>query len=134
QAGLLAAAAGARAPAERRGQAPGPPLVRQADRLLGLGALGRPLGPRRDDRAAAPAGRGGELEGHVAPGGPRRLEADADEVEEGDEVLVRDLIQTEEVLLRHPGEQLDEGDARIADVVIGPGWAIARDVPLRLVD
>ena len=61
------------------------------------------------------------------PGRLRRLEADADQVEEGEEILLRHLVEAVDDHLRHPGVELEQGDARIRLVVIGPLRTVARD-------
>src|SRR5205823_2557232 len=68
---------------------------------------------------------GGELEHH--PGRLRRLETHADQVEEGEEVLLRHLVQPVDDHLRHPGVELEDGDAGVGGVVVGPLRAVARD-------
>ena len=68
---------------------------------------------------------GRELQHHLRR--LRRLEADADQVEEGEEVLLRHLVEPVDDHLRHPGIQLEQRDARVRRVVVGPLRAVARD-------
>ena len=57
----------------------------------------------------------------------RRLEADADQVEEGEEILLRHLVEPVDDHLGHPRVELEQGDSRIRRVVVGPLRAVARD-------
>ena len=128
--------AGALAPGPQRlevGRRDGERLDRGEDeRLVGLRAIRGYLRPRRHGDGAGQ--RRGEVTGDVDLGRHRRIAADADEFEEALVHLLRHAVELVEGHLRHPGEQLDEGDARIADVVVGPLGAVARDQASRLVD
>ena len=68
------------------------------------------------------------------PGGRRRVEADADQLEELDVVAVGDAVEPVDDLVRHPREQLDQRHARVGHVVVGPLGHALLDEPLGLVD
>ena len=57
----------------------------------------------------------------------------ANQVEKHQHILVRHLVQPEDILLCHPGEQLDQRNARVADIVVRPIRAKPRNLPFRLV-
>jgi len=103
----------------------------ERDRFSSRGLQRRDLGPLLHHQLAVRALAGRELEHH--PGGLGRLEADADQIEEGEEVLLRHLVEPVEDHLRHPGIQLQQGDAGIRRVVVRPLRAVARDQAHRLV-
>ena len=72
-------------------------------------------------RTSTVAGCGGrEPERRGAARGRRRVELHADQLEELDVVPVRDPVQPVDQLVDHLGERLDQRDARVADVVVGP--------------
>ena len=68
------------------------------------------------------------------PGRRRREERDADQLEELDVVPVGHAVEAVDELVGHPGEQLDERDAGVGDVVVGPLRAALLDEPLGVVD
>ncbi|MEY9487362.1 hypothetical protein RKD26_003156 [Streptomyces calvus] len=70
----------------------------------------------------------------LGAGRGRREETDAQQVEERGVVLVRDPVQPVQQLVHEVRERLDEGDARVGDVVVGPLRCALLHVPLRLVD
>ena len=73
----------------------------------------------------------GRTSARAGVGGKQR---DADEVEEGDVQLVGHPVQPVEQLVGHERERLDERDAGVGDVVIGPLGAPCGDEPLGVVD
>jgi hypothetical protein len=75
-----------------------------------------------------------EVEGDERARRLRRAQADADHVEEGEVVLLRNAVEPVQDELGHPRRQLEHGDARVRRIVIGPVGAIARDEPHRLGD
>ncbi len=75
-----------------------------------------------------------EIERDQRPRRLRRTEANADHVQEREVILLGDAIEPIQDQLRHPRRQLENRDARIRRIVIGPVGAIARDEPHRLGD
>jgi hypothetical protein len=68
---------------------------------------------------------------------PRRCrweQADTQQIEERDVVALRHPVQPEQQLIDHVRERLDQRDAGIGHVVIGPLRAAPLDEPLRVVD
>ena len=74
-----------------------------------------------------------EPEGDVDGGRSRGVRSHPDEVEEGEVELVRDPVQPVEQRVGHVGEGLDEGDAGVGDVVVGPVGAALLHHPLGVV-
>nr|BFE71227.1 hypothetical protein GCM10020092_045280 [Actinoplanes digitatis] len=70
----------------------------------------------------------------VGAGRHRREELDADQLEELDVQPVGHLVEPVQGHLGHPGEELDERDAGVGDVVVGPLRAEPVYPPLGLVD
>ena len=103
-----------------------------------------------DDVAAVTPGRGADLgaggddegrgagrrqpERELGPGRAGREQVDADELEELGVEAVGHLVQPVQRHLGHPGEQLDEGDPRVGQVVVRPRRAVLGDEALGLVD
>ena len=109
-----------------------PGLDPEHDRRRTLAPGGRHLHPGRD--RGRRLGRAGQPERDVGPGRRRREHPEPDELEELDVVAVRDAVQPVQELIGHEREELDERDARVAHVVVGPLRGEERDAPLRLVD
>ncbi len=103
------------------------------DRLLVGRARGRDLGRAAGDLDGL-LRRAGEPEADVGARGGRAVEADAEQLEQGDVELVRHPVEPVDGHLRHPGEQLDERDAGVGDVVLGPLGTGAVDLEPRLGD
>ncbi len=102
------------------------------DGLVAFAAQGGDLGADGDqDRVLL---RCGQPEGDVRARGRRREERDADQVQEGEVVLVRDAVEPVDDLVGHVGERLDERDAGVGDVVVGPLRGALLDVALGVVD
>lgn len=102
------------------------------DGLVAFGAQGGDLGADRDeDRVLL---RRGQPEGHVRARGRRREQRDADQVQEGEVVLVRDPVEPVDDLVGHVGHRLDERDTGVRDVVVGPLRGALLDVALGIVD
>lgn len=78
--------------------------------------------------------RSGQPEVDVGEGGRGRVQLDVQQVQERQVVLVRDPVQPVQQLVDEVGERLDQGDARVGDVVVGPLGGALLHVPLRLVD
>ena len=77
---------------------------------------------------------GGQPERRRAARGGRRVELQADQLEELDVVPVRDAVQPVDQLVHHLRERLDQRDARVADVVVGPVGRALLDQALGVVD
>ena len=92
----------------------------------------RDLGALRD--ADHPVGRRRQPEREVGARDRRRERLDAHQVEEVHVQPVRHLVDPVEHHLAHPREQLDQRDARVGHVVVGPLGGEARDQALGLVD
>ena len=73
-------------------------------------------------------------EGDVGARGGRREEGDPDEVEEGEVVLLGDAVEPVDDLVGHVGDRLDERDAGVGHVVVGPLRGALLDVALGVVD
>ena len=71
--------------------------------------------------------RGGQPEAHLGGGRRGRRQRDPEQLEQGDVQLVGDAVQAVDEHVGHPGEELDQGDAGVGDVVLGPLRARARD-------
>jgi hypothetical protein len=69
----------------------------------------------------------------LSPRGRRRLEVNAEQVEQPDVQLVGDSIESVDERLGHPGEELDQRDPWVRDVVLGPLRAALRDLRACLV-
>ena len=67
-------------------------------------------------------------------GGARPVELDAEQLEQRDVELVRHAVEPVDRHLGHPGEQLDQRDAGVRDVVLRPLRAGAVDAQARLGD
>ena len=97
-------------------------------------------GPRRADLglAAGDQDRLGrrvrEPEAQARGRGARPVEPDAEQVQQRDVQLVRHAVEPVDRHLRHPREQLDQRDAGVRDVVLGPLGARAGDPRARLGD
>ncbi|SCE08018.1 hypothetical protein GA0115246_110455 [Streptomyces sp. SolWspMP-sol7th] len=117
--------------AERAGHDGEVPFGREDDGLLALGALRRDLGAL--GQADGLLLRRGEPEGDVGARGGGREEGDADEVEEGQVVLLGDAIEPVDDLVGHVGHGLHEGHAGVRDVVVGPLRGALLDVALGVV-
>ncbi len=86
------------------------------------------LRPGRDvDRVRL---RGGEPERDAGSSRGWREQAHAQKFKELQVVAVRHSIQPVQKQIRHPGEQLDQRDAGIGDVVVAPFGAVQLDVSL----
>ncbi len=109
-------------------------LARRAedDRIGYVGPRCRHLGLGPDDHRLRL--RCGQPEGDLAARSGRRAELDPDQLEELHVVQIGDPVEPIDQRLDHLGERLDQGDARIGDVVIGPGGAALLHQPLRVVD
>ena len=103
------------------------------DRLVARGARRADLGRAAGDQQRL-LGRLDEPEADVGGGGARAVELDAEQLEQRDVELVRHAVEPVDRHLRHPREQLDERDARVGDVVLGPLGARAVDAQARLRD
>ena len=77
---------------------------------------------------------GRQPEREVGAGHGRRERLDADQVQEVHVQPVGHLVDPVQHHLAHPGEQLDQRDAGVGQVVVGPLRGVAGDQPLRLVD
>ena len=69
--------------------------------------------------------------------GPRRdggVQTDIEQLQQRHVQLLGQPVEPEDRLLGHPREQLDEGDPRVGDVVLGPLRAGLRDPRPRLAD
>ncbi len=100
-------------------------------RFVGFRATGGHLGPRGQDHRLG-LGRG-EPERHRGTGGRGREERNAEQVEEGQLVLLRHPVETVDQLIGHVGDGFDEGDPGIGDVVVAPLGAAPLDVALGIV-
>src|SRR2546421_11530729 len=78
--------------------------------------------------------RSGEPEGDAGASSGGWKEPDADQVQELEVVALGDPIQPVEQLIRHPGERLDQGYARIGNVVISPFRTLLLDQALGVID
>ena len=100
------------------------------DRRTRLGLLGGRLGAGRErDRRLGGAGVG--QPGRGGGGGQPR---DAQEVEEGDVVLLGHPVEAVDHPLDEPGEELDQGHARVAGAGVGPLFGVTADQGRGLVD
>lgn len=102
------------------------------DGFLAVGALGGGLGAHRDPDGVLL--RGGQPERHIGARGGRREEGDADEVEEGQVVLLGDPVEPVDDLVGHVGDRFHEGDTGVGHVVVGPLRGAPLDVALGVVD
>ena len=102
------------------------------DRVVSLRADRGRLGPAGDPDGVRL--RTGEPEGDLATRRRRREQPDPDQLEELHVVPVRDPVDPVQELVRHPGEELDQGDAGVGDVVVRPLRATLLDEPFRVVD
>ena len=102
------------------------------DRLVGRRARGADLGAGVDPQRLGGDLRQAEAQGRL--GGARAVQADAEQLEQRDVELVRHAVEPVDGHLRHPREQLDQRDAGVGDVVLGPLRARARDLQARLGD
>ena len=112
-------------------------VVRHEDVVRGLkdnglfaARRGRRDGGAGDDELRGRAADQRELEQRAR--GLGRLKPHAHQVQEGDEVLIRHLVEPIDDHLGHPREQLDERDARVGRVKVRPLGAVLRDEALRL--
>ena len=103
------------------------------DRLVAGRADGADLGVPCGDRHGLDRRRG-QAEAQVGGGRSGRGERDPEQLEQGDVHLVRHPVQPVDEHVGHPGEELDQGDARIGDVVLGPLGAGPGDAGAGLVD
>src|SRR5438067_9081313 len=78
--------------------------------------------------------RPGEPKGDAGTSRGGWKEPDADQVQELEVVALWDPIQPVEQLIRHPGEGLDQGYARIGNVVISPFRTLLLDQALGIID
>ena len=102
------------------------------DRRLRRRARGADLEPRgQRDRLLR---RRGQAEAEHGLGGARRLHLQPDQAEQRHVHLVGDAVQAVDDHLGHPREQLDERDAGVRDVVLGPLGARLPDPQARLGD
>ena len=76
-----------------------------------------------DEEDAEPRGRG-----------VRRLQPDAEQLEQLDVVLLRHLVEPVADLLGEVGKQLDQRDAGVAVVLVGPLRRVDRDATQQLLD
>jgi hypothetical protein len=105
---------------------------REHDGLVALAARGGHLGARGQRHRVGLRRRQPEVD--LGRGRGRREQPDAQQVEERGVVLVRNPVQPVQQLVHEVGERLDQGDARVGDVVVGPFRGALLHVPLRLVD
>ena len=103
------------------------------DRLLGRGPAGADLGRRAGD-LDLPVGRRAEPEAQLRERAGRPVEPDPEQLHQRDVELVRHAVEPVDRHLRHPREQLDQRDAGIGDVVLGPLRAGPVDAHPRLGD
>jgi hypothetical protein len=96
------------------------------DRLVAGRADGADLGVPGRHRHRLDRRRS-EPEAHLGGGRRRRRERDPEQLEQGDVQLVGDAVQPVHQHVGHPGEELDQGDAGVGDVVLGPLRARPRD-------
>ncbi len=101
-------------------------------RVLGLGADRGDLGTRRQHDGLLLRRR--QPERDAGARGGRGEERDPDEVQEREVVLLRHPVEPVHDLVRHVGDRLDEGHARVGDVVVGPLGSALLDVALGVVD
>lgn len=106
-------------------------LRRKDDGRVGLRARGGDFDAFADDDRLALGG--GKIERHRHVRRARRVELDSEHLQERDEHQVRHLVDAVQQHLRHPSEQFDQGDPRIADVVVGPFGAVLGDQPLGVI-
>ena len=78
-------------------------------------------------------GRRGEPEREWCPRRCGREQPDIDELQELHVEAVRDPVEPVQQLIGHPRERLDERDARVGDVVVGPLGTALLHHPFRLV-
>ena len=78
--------------------------------------------------------RPGEPEGDRRSRGSWGKEPDADQFEEFDVVALGDTVESIEDLVGHPGEGLDQRDAGVRHVVVGPLRAALLHEALGIVD
>ena len=78
--------------------------------------------------------RGGEPEGEPGSGRLGREQLEAHEVEELRVEAIGHLVEAEQEHVGHPGEQLDESNPGIGEVVVGPLRAVAGDETFGFVD
>jgi len=102
------------------------------DRLVGLGSHGGGLGSRPN--MDGPRLGAGEPEGDRGSCCGWGKKADPDQLEEFDVVLLRNSVKPVQHLVGHPGEGLDQCDARVRHVVIGPLRAALLHEALGIVD
>ena len=93
-------------------------------------AAGGDLGSGGDDDSRHEAG--GKSERDVGPGRLRRIELNAEQLEELDVVEVGNLIQAIQDHLRHPRKQLSQRDAGVGLALVSPCWRVTRDEQLGL--
>ena len=79
-------------------------------------------------------GRGGKPEADLRPGCRGPVQLDSEQLQERDVQLVGHAIEAVDEHVRHPCEQLDQGDPRIRDVVLGPLRTAERNPHARLRD
>ncbi len=105
---------------------------REHHRLVHLTAKGRRTRPGGDHERRR--GRRRQPERDVHAGGSRGEQPDADQFEELPVQPIRHPVQPIQQLVGHERKCLDQRDARIGDVVIGPGRAAIHHYPLGVVD
>ncbi len=106
-------------------------LAGKDDRRASLGAHRGHLGVGGDEQVVGLRRR--EVEGDRGLGGAGRLQAHAEQGEELEVELLRHLVDAVDQHLGHPGEELDQRHARVADVMVGPLRAVLRDHALGLI-
>src|SRR5258706_6810989 len=101
------------------------------DRRAGFCTHGGNLGIRRDNHIDGL--RGGEIKRDRSGRRAWPLQPHPYQFQEFDVVLIGYLVDTVQQHIRHPGKEFDQRYTWIADIMIGPFPAIARDEQLRLV-
>ena len=95
---------------------------------------GRPRAVELDARGQVKAaGRRQRAERDLDPRGARTARPIADQRQELPKVAIRYLVELIDRRFRQPGIKLDQHDARVMDVEVGPDWRVARDQRTALV-
>ncbi len=97
-----------------------------------LGLVGRPCPGPGGERLPGPRQVGGGPE--QAARRLRRLGPNAEQSGEGPQMRVADEADPIDLLVDHPGQQVEQGDAGIVQIVVGPIRRVARDQRPALLD